>query len=577
MSKKRLIDRLEIPNPCLADWERMVGTQQIRFCEECNKHVYNLSGMTRGEAEVLISSAPKGSLCARLMRDADGITVTREDQPGEQLLWRRASPIANAVVSAILTMATPAVASAGQVANQNSSSTSFVESVEAKPDWQGPATMLSGTVADPTGAAIEGALLALLNEDTGDTQLVASSSDGAFRLFVPAGGLFTLNVHGPGLVDVETNGLALRDGHDRRLNITVKRSSMQFETVGGGMGVPTRTLMDLYELSDRIVVARTGKSVKVRSAGGQVSLVRTSLMVSSTLKGEAESIVNVYRFKQEGGEDPFPSDQTLLVFLRHRATIGDKGTDGGYEVADYSRAVKALPGPDLDSYLRRINELAQVFPESRSHQEEIVEWLVRCAEDPATRWEGAAELASSATSLRASCRPDDPEEVTDSSEDTEDESAESVEAVAAEQPEIEANELYEGAAYAALLTADQKERLMKTLLSTETITEANVSLVEAVQDFRDPRLLPFLISQLRRAQDDPPEFTMNVMWVVAELLHDRLSKAHAESYDEIRNGDDEEEVKDESEKARVKGAQLRLFLRRVDQLVGTRIPKSSKR
>jgi len=573
VSKKRLLDRVEIPKPCLADWERMVGTQQIRFCEECNKHVYNLSDMSRREAEALIASAPRGRLCARLTRDAAGATITADDQPGVHLIWRRPSPLANAVVSAMLTMTTPAVAGVGQVTNQQSSMASVIETPEAKPDWQGPATTLSGSVMDSTGAAIEGALLKLINEDTGDAQTVTSSNDGVFRLFVPAGGLFTLNVQGPGLDEFEANGLNLGVGQDKHLVITMIRTPT-FTILGGAMRIPMRGLLDLYSQSDRIVLARAVRSVKIQSIG-QSFLVRTSLTVSSTLKGEPESLVNVYD-SYDGSQGPFSPDETLLVFLRHRETIGDKKTDGGYELVDFLRAVKHLSSSDLESYVQRINELGRLSPETKSHQEEVVEWLVRCAEDPATRWEGAHSLASSAATLQASLRQDDSEEEANAPEEAEEqESDESVEADATEQAALDAHELYDNAAYAALLTADQKERLMKTLLSTKTITEGNAELVEAVKDFHDPRLLPFLVSQLRRAQDNPPEYTTSVAQVVAELLHDKRIDALAESYAELRYGDDENATEEAA--AAKRSSRLREFLQKVNRIMGARNLKSEKR
>ena len=55
MSKsKSLLDRTCVATPCTADWERMEGDEKKRFCGQCNLHVYNVSAMSRGEAEALI-------------------------------------------------------------------------------------------------------------------------------------------------------------------------------------------------------------------------------------------------------------------------------------------------------------------------------------------------------------------------------------------------------------------------------------------------------------------------------------------------------------------------------------------
>lgn len=297
MSKKRFLDRIEIPKPCSADWERMAGTDQIRFCEECNKHVYILSGMTRGEAEALVASAPKARLCARLTRDATGVTVTADDQPGVQLIWRRASPIANALVSAMLAMATPGMTkAAAEMGSRAASIASITDRPDARTDSQGAAGTLSGRVVDPSGAVIPGATLTLLNEDTGDTQTTASSDDGTFRFFARTDGLFILTTERAGFRSVEEFGLNLVTSQDRHLNITMEARLTSTTVSRCGGSLPRSPLRELYAASDRIVIARPTRSVNIQSTGAR-HLTRTSLIVSSTLKGEgSERLVYVYHF-----------------------------------------------------------------------------------------------------------------------------------------------------------------------------------------------------------------------------------------------------------------------------------------
>jgi hypothetical protein len=74
-----MLDQIKIASPCTADWEQMQGTEQVRFCAECKKNVYNLSALSRRDAEALIKQT-NGNLCARLYRRADG-TVLTEDCP----------------------------------------------------------------------------------------------------------------------------------------------------------------------------------------------------------------------------------------------------------------------------------------------------------------------------------------------------------------------------------------------------------------------------------------------------------------------------------------------------------------
>ena len=95
------LDGVRVAAPCPADWNRMVGDERMRYCGQCNLHVYNLSGMTRKEAESLIANA-EGRLCLRFYRRADGTVLTRNCPVGLRALKRRVARIASAMLSAVL-------------------------------------------------------------------------------------------------------------------------------------------------------------------------------------------------------------------------------------------------------------------------------------------------------------------------------------------------------------------------------------------------------------------------------------------------------------------------------------------
>jgi hypothetical protein len=69
------LDHLHIASPCPAGWEQMTGDDRVRFCQLCNLNVYNISRMSRKEAEALIANAER-RICARLYRRADGTVIT---------------------------------------------------------------------------------------------------------------------------------------------------------------------------------------------------------------------------------------------------------------------------------------------------------------------------------------------------------------------------------------------------------------------------------------------------------------------------------------------------------------------
>jgi hypothetical protein len=79
----------------------MLGTERVRFCGECSLNVYNLSAMTKSEAERLISQT-EGRLCIRYYRRGDGTILTKNCPVGVHALKRRLSRIAGASISAVL-------------------------------------------------------------------------------------------------------------------------------------------------------------------------------------------------------------------------------------------------------------------------------------------------------------------------------------------------------------------------------------------------------------------------------------------------------------------------------------------
>ena len=96
------LNNIKIASPCSADWEGMFGNERKRFCGDCKLNVYNLSGMTRTEAERLLEQS-EGRLCVRYYRRADGTILTQDCPVGWAKVKQRASMIATAALSLIVT------------------------------------------------------------------------------------------------------------------------------------------------------------------------------------------------------------------------------------------------------------------------------------------------------------------------------------------------------------------------------------------------------------------------------------------------------------------------------------------
>ncbi|HEX8189611.1 MAG TPA: hypothetical protein VF586_14740 [Pyrinomonadaceae bacterium] len=95
------LEHVKVAAPCPAVWGKMVGDERVRYCDRCSLHVYNLSEMTRREAEALVTNA-EGRLCVRFYRRPDGTILTRNCPVGLSALKRRAAHAATATLTAVL-------------------------------------------------------------------------------------------------------------------------------------------------------------------------------------------------------------------------------------------------------------------------------------------------------------------------------------------------------------------------------------------------------------------------------------------------------------------------------------------
>jgi hypothetical protein len=98
---KSKLDDVRVAAPCNVDWDAMYGNERVRFCDQCQLNVYNLSEMTRAEAERLIGNS-EGRLCIRYYRRRDGSILTQNCPVGLRALKRRMSRIATAIGSTVL-------------------------------------------------------------------------------------------------------------------------------------------------------------------------------------------------------------------------------------------------------------------------------------------------------------------------------------------------------------------------------------------------------------------------------------------------------------------------------------------
>lgn len=94
------LDQIHIPEPCPESWATMRGDDRKRFCDRCQKHVHNLSAMSREDAEAVLAS--EASPCVQMLRDRSGRILHQPTQRG----WHRFRPFAMAsmLICSLLTL-----------------------------------------------------------------------------------------------------------------------------------------------------------------------------------------------------------------------------------------------------------------------------------------------------------------------------------------------------------------------------------------------------------------------------------------------------------------------------------------
>lgn len=97
------LNSIRVASPCSADWNAMNGDERKRFCGECRLNVYNLSEMTRYDAEHLLRIS-EGRLCVRYYQRADGTILTKDCPVGWGRVKKRVSVMAAAVFSLVVSL-----------------------------------------------------------------------------------------------------------------------------------------------------------------------------------------------------------------------------------------------------------------------------------------------------------------------------------------------------------------------------------------------------------------------------------------------------------------------------------------
>ncbi len=240
MASKNFLNNLTIPSPCTADWNSMVGNDQVRFCEHCSLDVHNLSVLTRRHAERLVARS-NGRLCVRYHHDSSGRPLTLPVAPKLHRISRRISRIAAGAFSATLSVSS---AVAQNSASSQSGNWNPPNAAQPGSRWTSGASIV-GTITDQNGAVISGATVSLWNQELNVALYVATGLNGQFKIDSLQAGAYKVRIEAPGFAPQETEVYVQQNGEarvDRTLSVAtieetveVESNSVSYTSVAGGV------------------------------------------------------------------------------------------------------------------------------------------------------------------------------------------------------------------------------------------------------------------------------------------------------------------------------------------------------
>lgn len=221
---------LRIAAPCTASWEGMAGDARVRHCALCSLNVYNVAAMTRDEVRELLVRT-EGRVCARLYRRADGTVITRDCPTGLRAMRQRASRVAAALVTALLSL--PALAVGGtncskpRLKTRGSNVTLNVEKVATA---QGAA--FTGVVLYQK-VRLPGVTIIVRDEATKQERVVLTDAKGVFTVAALSDGIYRVEVILPGFTTARMEHLELKAGEVTHASVALRVDTTEWVTMGG--------------------------------------------------------------------------------------------------------------------------------------------------------------------------------------------------------------------------------------------------------------------------------------------------------------------------------------------------------
>lgn len=517
-------DAVKVSSACSSSWDAMTGSAQKKFCGECNKYVYDFSQLSRKEADAIME-ASRGNLCARISRTADGKIITNEPFPilPIKIQDRRTSPVANAILSAVLVI-TPVVTSF--VPATVSAATYSLHTPQQNADLEGGVATIFGVVTDPQGAVVAGARISLSQKSI-EFQKTESNAEGVYSFQNLAPGTYSLSISRDGYATTEIDEFQLNEGQSFAQDVQLKVGS-EIVVLGGAVSAPPPTLRVRYIESPLIVDATVGRS-SVAEINEHSKLMRTELHVNSFLKGfQSKTVIPYYHSVYEDSTTWLKEGDNVLAFLAPR----EKGKEG-FEINHYQNGIQVLSASEMQAYSARIRELRDLLYHRNPAPVEITDWLVKCSQEPITRWDGVQELLSGFRNLEyrqdeiERCKKEGkPAPVTRAGKRFQ-EVIQQIEVAPTASPDPDGE-------FAEALTITHKNSLSNVLFNTQHVTYKEVQLLGLVKKWDKKQVIDFSIHQLKQESSNPDLPVYSLIGILKEAFEDEELDVLVSEYRDIK-------------------------------------------
>jgi hypothetical protein len=410
------LDRLWTGELCAESWDGMAGGDSCRFCSRCRRNVFDFARMTPGQIAARLA-ASRGKVCARLTRSGGKLLTLPAVRPAPARRRKagKRSPFAAALLGAFL----GAGAAAAQPAMPAPAAGAPALDAEAAVDAARPAkrgqerhspqdAVLSGHLVNQGTRALAGAEVILREVASGRERLATTGADGGFLFERLPAGLYDLDAEIDGYVAESVRNLLLEAGKTRQADLSIYLAEETFTT--GVTISDDRSLRQRFEESDLAVIAVVEGS-EVLGVEAEIVAIVTRLRILNRFKGEQslrrvsylhwEPVSSLDQDAEDGTAVLFPGEE-LLAFLRH-SEDEDAAGKNYYQEVGFDGSIRRLSGAERASYLRQLEELAELGRAARKcgkvDPSAVVDWLVATAEDPFTRGDAALELAQALDAL----------------------------------------------------------------------------------------------------------------------------------------------------------------------------------